>query len=296
MGSSSPPTTTQETTVKLSPQQQQIMDLAFPKAQQYAATDLQQYSGSGIAPLSANETQAQQTYLTQAAPAAADLAASSAAANKTLLDPSKMLDVNNNPYLQNAMQANADIATRALTEQALPQVATGATQAGGMYSGGSSREGIAQGLAIGRTEKGISEANAGLLNDAYKTGVGAMTNAVQNTGAVQSQQLTAPDIQATVGAQQRAVEQAVLDEQIKKFYTQQSLPFTQAQELMSLINGMPGATTSSTSTGAVPQTSMVSAGLGGAATGASIGSIVPGVGTGVGALAGLIGALALNRR
>lgn len=294
-GGNNQPSTTQSTKVELSPEQKSLFDVAFPYAQQYASTPIQQYQGSGIAPLSANETQAQQGYLNVAAPAGADLAAKSATAQSTLLDPTKMLDVANNPYLQNAMQANSDIVNRALLEQQLPAVAQGATQAGGMYSGGSSREGIAQGQAIGRANATLGETNAGMLMDAYKTGLSTMSSAVPNTSVVQAQQLFAPDVQAAVGGQERALEQAKLDEQIQKFYTSQSLPFIQAQELMQLLNGMPGATTTSTATGTVPQASPIMSGLGGAASGASIGSVIPGVGTGIGAAAGLLAGI-LGRR
>ena len=295
MPSSKAPSTTQETTVKLSPQQEELFNLAMPGVKNYASTPIQQYDGSTIAGFSPTETAAQNAYIGGAAPAGGALATQAAGAQSKLLDPNFMLDVGNNEYLKNAMKVNEDSVTRQLTEQALPAVATGATQAGGMYSGGSSREGIAQGQAIGRASKAISDSNSTMMLDAYNRGLTGMQTAIQQNPSVQAQQLFAPDVMSAVGGQQRALEQAKLDEQVKKFYTGQQLPFLQSQDIISMISGMPGGTNVSTATGSVPRPNMVSAGLGGAASGAAIGSVVPGIGTGVGAAAGLLASILSNR-
>lgn len=294
-GGSTPATTTQESSVKLSPEQQKLMSLAMPGIEAYASKPLEQFSGSAIAGFNQNEVAAQDAYLNGAAATGGGLATQAAGAQSKLLDPGFMLDVQNNQYLQGAMNANADVLTRALTEQALPAVAQGSTQAGGMYSGGSSREGIAQGQAIGRTADAISNSNAGMLMDAYKTGLGGMQSALQNNVNVQAQQLFAPDVMGAVGGQQRAMEQAQLDEQVNKFYTAQQLPYLQSKDIISLVQGLPGATNVSQVTGATPKPNMVSAGLGGAASGAAIGSVVPGVGTAVGAGLGLLASILSNR-
>jgi len=296
MGSSSPPpTTTQTSKVELSPEQQKLMNLALPGIEKYASTPLEQYQGSAVAGFNPNEVAAQNQYVGQTATTGGDLAARAAGAQTQLLDPSFMLDPANNQYVRNAMDANADVLTRALTEQALPAVAQGATQAGGMYSGGSSREGIAQGQAIGRTATAIGESNTGMLSDAYRTGMSGIQGALQNNSNVQAQQLFAPDVLASVGGQQRALEQAKLDEEVNKFYTAQALPFVQSRDIMSLLAGMPGATNVSTATGAVQQTNKVTGALGGMASGAAIGSILPGVGTGIGAGVGLLASILGNR-
>lgn len=294
-GGSNPATTTQETSVKLSPEQQKLMSLAMPGIEQYASKPLEQYSGSAIAGFNPNEVAAQNAYLDQAAPTGGALATQAAGTQSKLLDPGFMLDVGNNQYLQGAMSANADILTQSLLEQALPQVSQGATQAGGMYSGGSSREGIAQGQAIGRTADAISRSNAGMLMDAYSKGLSGMQTAVSANPGVQAQQLFAPDVMASVGGQQRAMDQAMLDEQVNKFYTAQQLPYLQSKDILSLVQGLPGATNVSQVTGAVPKPNMLSAGLGGAASGAALGSFIPGVGTGVGAGLGLLASILSNR-
>jgi len=296
MGSSTPPSTTQSSTYKMSPEQEQLFATAFPYAKQYASTPIQQFQGSGIAPLTPEELQAQEGYKT-AAGTVGNLAGAAAGAQQKLLDPSFMLDPANNPYLQRASNAVTEQVTKNLNENILPGVRSSGIQAGGMYSGGNSASGIAEGKAIGDTNKNLSAALADMMYKAYQGGLGGMQQAVGMNPSVQGQQLMPSDITASVGAQNRSVQQAQLDEMIRKFYTGQELPFLQAQELMSLLTGMPGGTNVSTGTGAVPQVNPMMSTLGGAGTGAAIGSaLMPGIGTGVGAGLGALTGFLANRR
>lgn len=294
MGSKTPPTTTQTTKQDMSPQQQQIFDLAFPYAKEYAGKPIQQFGETGIAGLDPNELIAQQKAL-EAATATGDSAAKAKSSNDMMMDPSFMLDVANNPYLKAASDAMTSKVTTNLNESILPGVRTGATMAGGAYSGGSTREGIAQGAAIGKTNEGLSNSIADMMFGAYNRGLTGMGEAINRNPSVQGQQLFEPGVISAVGAQNRGVEQVALDEEIRKFYTGQALPFLQAQELMSLIQGMPGGSTTSTATGSVPGVSPFMSAAGGAASGATIGSIFGPVGTGVGAGAGGLLSYLMNR-
>ncbi len=252
MGEQTAPTVTQSTKTELAPEAKKIYDIAFPMAQQYASTPLQMFSGSGVAGFTPEQIQAQQGLLAAAGPAGTS-AGKSMAANDMMLDPSFMLDVANNPYIKAIQDSITTNATDNLMEKVLPGVRSGATQTGGMYSSASSKDAITTGQAIGDTGAGIGDATAKLFFDAYNRGLTGMEGAIGRTGQVQAQQLFAPGVVGAVGDQKQAMEQALLDEQIKKFYTAQQLPLTQAQELMALVAGMPGGTTTSQSTGAVPQ-------------------------------------------
>lgn len=251
-GSSQPAQVTQTSRVELSPEQQKIANLAFPMAEQYASTPLQQYQGPSIAPFNPNEVAAQQQYLAGVAPTGAGLAGQSAQAQSMTLNPEFMLNVGNNPYLQAAATAMAGGVNRNLLDTQLPALRSGATQAGGMYSGASSKSGIAEGKAVSGTNQAISDSVTKMMFDAYNRGLSGMEQAIGRTGAVQGQQTFAPDITSAVGSQQRAMDQALLDQQIKQFYTGQQLPLLQAQDLMGLISGMPGATAIGQTTGAMP--------------------------------------------
>ena len=289
------PQVTQTAQTTMSPEQKSIFDLAFPFAQQAGSQPIQQFQGSGIAPLTPDQLAAQQKAL-QAGQVGGQLATQAAGTQSQLLDPEFMLNVADNPYLKAANQVTTDMVTRNLNESILPQVRTGAEQAGGAYSGGSSRQGIAEGLAIGRTNTGLSDAITKANYDQYQRGVGELGAAVARNPSVQDQQLFDPLTQGAVGAQQQAAEQAKLDEEIRKFYTAQELPMLQAQQLFGLISGMPGGGTTSTTTGALPQPSPIAVGMGGALTGGVLGKMIPSIGAGWGAGAGGLLALLSNRR
>ena len=295
-GKSQSPTTTQTSEVKLSPEQREMFGLAFPYARKYAMNPLKQFEGTGIADFNPDEALAQARLKNSVVPQLDDLAASAASSNKMLMDPKFMLDVENNEYLRGATRAMTGDVTRNLMENIMPGVRAGAIQQGGMYGGGSSRQGIAEGLAIGRTNQGLSDATARMMFDAYNRGLSGIGEAINRNPSVQGQQLFGSEVLAGVGAQKRSMEQAKLDEKIRQFYTGQQLPMLQAQELMSLIQGMPGGQTVSTATGSVPRANPLMAGLGGAASGAMLGGMVmPGVGHAGGAAIGALLSLLMNR-
>lgn len=266
-----PKNITQTNQVKLSPQQQSVFDLALPKIQQYASSTPQLFASSGVSPFTPAELQAQETALDTAAPEAAQLASTSAGTQKQLLDPGFML--NPNQYLQPAAEAVTRQATRNLTESILPKIRSGATSAGGQYTGGATRQGIAEGLATGRTSQAISDSLANMYLQNYQKGLQGLSDAVGRTGTVQQQQLFPANIEAAVGAQQRGMGQAQLDEAIQKFYTQQDLPLLQSQQLMSLIGQMPGATGVSTVSPAKPSVNplLMAIGLGSTVAGLPFG-------------------------
>ena len=280
MGPKTPATTTQTTKVELSPEQKQIFEAAFPYAQQYASTPIQQYSGTGIVGLNAEEQQAADMFRATV-PGLQAGASQAQASNTQLMDPSFMLDVGNNPYLQSAAQALAGGMTQNLMETQLPGIRSGSTVAGGQYSGGATRQGIAEGKAIAGTNSAISDSISDMMFKAYNSGLSGMGDAISRNPGVQSQQLFAPGVTSAVGAQDRTIEQAALDEEIRQFYTGQSLPLLQAQELMGLMSGMPGGSTTSQVTGSTPGVNPVMGGLGGAAAGMSLFGPVGAVGGGL---------------
>ena len=279
------PTTTQKTTSELGPEQKSLFELAFPMAKDYASKPLQQFQGTGIADFSPEENTAK-GQLKDLAPKLDKIAGQAEATNSKLMDPAFMLDVGNNSYLRNATDATTGQVTRNLNENILPKVRSGATQAGGMYSGGSSREGIAEAGAIGKTNQGLSDTIASQYFDTYQKGLGQLGEAVDRNPSVMAQQLIGPEVLSAVGAQDRGLKQSQLDEDIQKFYTGQALPMIQSQDLLKLINGMPGGSTTSTATGAVPKTSPWVGTIGGAGSGAAVGSIFGPYGTILGALLG----------
>lgn len=286
--SSKPASANQSTTVKLGKEQQQIFGLAFPYAKDYAAKPPEMYGGTGIVGYSAPEQQAQQQQLSLA-PGMGTMAGGAANANALLMNPEFMLDPASNPYFRNMQDVITRGMTDNLTQNILPQVRNNATVAGGMYSGGSTRQGISEGSAIGGTQSGIADALTRMYAGAYESGLGRMGEAINRNQNVMAQQLFGPELLRSVGMQQREMEQAQLDENIRRFYTEQQLPFIRAQELLSLIQQMPGATTITKGTATPAAASGASSALGGAATGFAMGGPVGGlIGGGAGLLSSLL--------
>ena len=71
-----------------------------------------------------------------------------------------------NPYLSDQANAITQQATNNLQQNILPGINSGAVAAGGY---GGSRQGIAQGLAIGQTNQGLAAALANLRGNAYQS-------------------------------------------------------------------------------------------------------------------------------
>lgn len=282
MGSkSSPKKTTQTNKIELSPEQKQLANLGLPYATQFAETELQ-LPQTTLAGFNPNEITAQNLALNSAAGPMQALANQAATSNRFLMSPD-MLSPDSNPYLAAQGDAITRNMTNNLQESILPGLRAGATMTGGMYSGGSSRAGIAEGLAVGRTNQALGDALASLYGNAYNTGLQTMTSAIGQNPAVMKGLLYPATVYSGVGAQQRAMEQGQMDTAAQNQWAAQMLPLLQAQQIYGLMNSLPGGTGVSTVTGAQPGTNTGLGLLGGAATGASIGSVIPGVGTGIGA-------------
>lgn len=268
---------TQSTTYQLSPEQRQLMDLAMPGVTQFAASVPQRYQGTGIAGFDPAQV-AGQTQALQSAGVQTDLARGGAGASNYWTSPTA-LDVNNNPTIQGMLDRNARSVNTALTETALPAIRDSAERSGNF---GSSRQGVAEGVATGKAASALADANAKTLSDAYNTNVESQLKALgllpQTIGSQVSGALTT----SAVGDTRQALDQAKLNEQIGNFNYDQLAPFLQSKEILSLLTGLPGGT--NVSTASTPQKNPLTGALGGAATGASLGSMfMPGIGTGVGA-------------
>lgn len=277
-GSSQPSSTTNTTKVELSPEQRQILQLAMPGVEQYAASVPQRYSGSTIAPQNANQIGGQNLAL-GAIPAQANLASNAASANNNLL--TNIWDPSFNPNLQGAVDAAVRPINEQLTRTALPAIRGEAVTTGNF---GSSRQGIAEGMAIQGAQQATGDTASKLVQNQYQTNIEAQLKALGLMPTVQAAQLAPAMTMSGVGDVQQANEQALLNEEVGTFNYDQMAPFLQSQDLMSLLLGIPGGQTTSTGTAQNGGTNKMTGALGGAASGAALGTaLMPGIGTGIGA-------------
>lgn len=237
-------------TSNLSPLQQPVVQQFFEDLmQQYTSGTLgpQAYTGERVAALTPQQQAAQAMMQNFAGGAGSDFANSALLANQRLLSPD-MLDPSRVPGLQASKDANALALTRQLTEQQLPAIRSGALLDN---SYGGSRQGIAEGLATGRTNEAIANANAGMDMQAYSQGLQAMQGALGLAPSTMNVGTAPAQLVGQVGQQNQAQQQAELDAQQEQFREEQSVPATTLGLLQNLmgVQGQYGGSTTTQQTG-----------------------------------------------
>jgi hypothetical protein len=273
---------TQTTTSEPSQQAQQIIGLAMPGIQKFAAQVPQRYQGSSVAPFDPSQVAGQEMAL-GAAGTQAGLAGSGAGAANTFLS-GNIWDPSANPNLQGAISAATRPITQNLAETLLPAIRSDAIHTGNF---GGSRQGVAEGIATRGAEQAIGDTASKLVQSQYDTNVDAQLKALGLLPTVQSAQTQPAVTTSGVGDVRQALQQALLSQTVGNFNYDEYAPFLQSQELLGLAAGIPGGQTQST--GNVAQPNMGLQTLSGAAAGATLGSaLFPGAGTAVGAGAGAL--------
>ena len=266
----------QTTTQQLSREQQQLMKLAMPGVTEFAAKVPQRYQGLTIAGFDPTQLAGQEQVL-QGAGTQTTIGQQGAGTTAGWLSPNA-LDITKQPGLQGNIAAATRPITQALTEQALPAIRSSAESTGNF---GSSRQGIAEGLASGRASQAIGDATSRIVGDAYGKNVDAQLKALGLLPQTQAAQTTGGLTTSNVGDVRQGMTQALLGEQVGNFNYDQMAPYLQSKDIMSLLTGLPGGSTTTTATG--PEKNKLTGALGGAATGASLGAMFGPVGMAGGA-------------
>jgi hypothetical protein len=188
------------------------------------------------------------------------------------------LDITKQPGLQGNIAAATRPITQALTEQALPAIRGSAEQSGNF---GSSRQGIAEGLASGRASSAIGDATSGIVSKAYDTNVNAQLKALGLLPQTVGTQVAGDLTTSNVGDVRQGMNQALLGQDVANFNYDQMAPYLQSKDIMSLLTGLPGGSTQTVGSG--PTRNPITGALGGAASGAALGSMFGPVGTAGGA-------------
>ena len=282
-GNTQPQTMTQTTTARPSVEQQKIMNLAMPGVESFASKPIQRYQGQTIADFTPDQLAAMAMGRDAATGAQTGLATAGANTAQGWLG-GDVWNPQTNAMLQGAIDAASRPVNRQLMEEWLPSIRGEAATTGNF---GSSRQGIAEGQAVGRTAQTVADQARTMANDLYRTNVDAQMKALGLLPTVQGAQLAPAQTMAGIGEANQAMEQLRLQEAAGNFNFDQYAPFLQSKELLSLVSGLPGG--SNTTTGNVlqpPQPSTANKLLGGATAGASLGSMFGPIGTGIGALGG----------
>lgn len=284
MAKGEPAQQVQSTTTQISPEAQKIFNLAFPKMEAFAATVPQRYNGTGIAGFDPNQVAGQEAVLgatpTQQSVVGGGANTSNFWTGGNVWDPSE------NGMLAQGVDAVTRPISQAYTNDFLPAVRSEAIKTGGL---GGSRQGVHEAVGAEKAGRAMGDAAAKFVGDQYSTNVNAQLKALGLVPQTAMAQTIPGATQSGVGDVRQAQSQAMLNETIGNFNYDQLAPWLQAKELLSVIPGMPGATTVSTANNP-PQGSAVTKALGGAASGAVLGNaLMPGFGGVAGAgLGGLL--------
>lgn len=263
--------------------QQPYLQDVFANAQKlYQTQQPQYYPGQTVAQPGAGTLQAQQ-YLTNLANTALPQYGSTVqqASTSALNAP----NVQNNPYLQSAIEAAINPAVRGFQTAVMPTIRA---DFGTGENYGSSRRGVATGLASEALANNIFKTASTMGSEAYGQGLEAQSRALaltpQTIAAMQQPAVTMD----TVSQQQQAYQQDLINEAMQRWNFEQTSPWQSLTQYQNLIQGNYGGSSTGELTSPAPKSNKALSAVGGAAAGAAIGSVIPGVGTAVGALAGLV--------
>jgi hypothetical protein len=187
------------------------------------------FPGSTVAGFNPAETQGRQ----MVAGAVPQLQQTAGVASGSLNTLQAAQDPQNNPFLKATTDAAIRPVFEHLTEMVLPNIRGGFGAAGGF---GGSRQSLAESLATKNATRQAFDATSQIGSNAYGQGLNAAQSAIQLAPNVQAAQIAPGEVLAGTGAQERALEQARIDEQIARHQYNQNLPYTRLAEFGNMIS------------------------------------------------------------
>lgn len=281
--------TVQQTADPWPGQQPYILDVLSQGQQQYYSDVPQYFPESTLAPIDPASLEAQQYALDYAHGIGAQMAGIGATGVNNLI--TRAGDVENDPFFQGAVNASIRPAVQQFMDVGGPlaQIRSGATAAG-QY--GSTRQGVAEGIALSRLNQQTLDTTSRMGEEAYGRGLEAQARGLALLPSTQQAALQPAGILSMVGEDIRGQEQDFLNEAINRWNFEQALPEAKLTQYRNIVQGGYGG--ESTSTSPAPKSNRLLTGLGGAATGAAAGAALgfagggP-IGAGIGLLIGLLG-------
>lgn len=237
------------TTQQLTPEQQGLVSAAYPEYQQFAASNPTLPGAAGtVSPFDPAQTEGQNQVLASTGQMANVVG--TAANQDQNIAGGAFLDPGSDPYVQNAVKAATDPIFQDLNEKTLPtQQANASTGAGGVSANfGSSREGIAEGLATQGAQRAAGQAGANIMNTARQNGINATLQAIGQAPTSAASLSIPGSTTSTVGDVRQQQAQNVLNANTAASQFQQWLPLLKAQLLTQGAQGLPGGSTTAVGT------------------------------------------------
>lgn len=154
-------------------------------------------------------------------------------------------DVKNDPFLQSAIQAAINPVVQNFERSVIPAQELNALATSGY---GSSRHGIAEGIARSDLNRQLLDVTAKMGSTAYAQGQDTMLKSMALAPEVYKSMLLPSTIIEGVGAQKQAMEQQLLDDALTKWNFERSKDMDSLQQYAQLLQGNFGSTSTSTAT------------------------------------------------
>ena len=154
-------------------------------------------------------------------------------------------DVANNPFVAGMLEQQQNLLNRNLTENLLPSIQSSAIGAGQL---GSSREGVASGIAMRGTQEALANQAAQTQMDAYLAGLQQQRFGLGATGQMMGLGQMPANILSGVGAERRAEDQLGIDEERARFEFEQYEPLTRLERILPTYNALTGRYTTTKNT------------------------------------------------
>ncbi len=154
-------------------------------------------------------------------------------------------DVANNPYVNAMIDQQASGLNRNLQENLLPSITDQYVGAGQL---GSTRQGVAEGIALRGTQEALADATAKTQLGAYGQGLGQQANAMRMTPQMMQQGMMPGQIMGSIGSQYRGEEQLGINEAMQRHDFEQSEPWERLQREAGIVGGLSSPYGTQTST------------------------------------------------
>lgn len=239
---------TKTTTQNLTPEQQNLVDMAMPNYQAFNASNPTLPGSGGVAQFDPLQTQGQQQVLDSTG-TEQNIVGGAGKANQ-FLTSGAALDPSTNPSLAAWQKSAVKPIFDNLHNNTLPQIsADSSTGAGGISANvGGSRQGIAEGLASKGASDAAGNVEANIANAGYGSGLNAMLQATGQAPSTAAAQTIPGTTTSTVGDVRQGQNQANLTADAKAKQFADFLPMLKAQLLTSGASGTPGGSATSTGT------------------------------------------------
>lgn len=149
------------------------------------------------------------------------------------------MDLENNPYFSGAVNAAINPMIRNFERVTSPQIALNALHNSGY---GSSRQGIAEGIALSDLNQQIGDVSSSMANEAYQKGMDTMIRSLALTPTAFQSMMMPSALQENVGAQERAWEQQQLTDALTKWNFDRSKEMDSLMQYAQLLQGNFGGT------------------------------------------------------